>query len=70
MYAIPIILALCFLGIYIAYRGEKKIWNNGIAPCGTKWKDFDTDSQGGRGYKCKCGKHSTWVSYWVDRREH
>ena len=35
----------------------------GICPhCNNKLRNFDTDSQGGRGYKCNCGYY-TWVSY-------
>lgn len=47
--------------------GESKTWNSGTCrECGTKWKQFDIDSQGGRGYKCGCGKHTCWISYSVD----
>jgi len=47
---------------------EKEDWNKGICKsCGTKWHNFDTDSQGGRGYVCETRKHWTWISYGVDR---
>ena len=64
-------LLLFLLGIFLltiawaAYR-ESTWWNNGLCPrCQKRWKHFDTDSQGGRGYKCKNG-HYTWISYPVD----
>ena len=37
---------------------EKKRWNNGKCKCGGQWERFDTDSQGGRMYKCtRCENH-------------
>jgi len=49
------------------YNNEKREWNNGICPhCGGKWKCFDMDSQGGRGYNCNLCNKYTWISYWVD----
>jgi len=74
-----IIIGLCILLVMIigmiwcrAY--EKKLWNSGIcAKCGTEWEYYDTDSHGGRGYKCKCEKLSDryrcWISYSVDKRD-
>ncbi len=45
-----------------ARRGEIKRWNNGVCPqTGEQWEYFDTDSQGGRGYKS--GKYGVWISY-------
>ena len=50
-------------------RLEKKDYNNGVCRnCGIKLKQFDVDSQGGRGYICeRCG-HTVWVSWNVDGR--
>ena len=51
----------------IAKHFESKDWNNGFCrECRTAWKYFDTDSQGGRGYKCS-NKHYFWASYKVDK---
>lgn len=42
---------------------ERKVWNNGKCPkCGEHWEYFDTDSQGGRGYKCPKCDHVLWIS--------
>lgn len=47
-----------------AIKEEKEIFNNGECPnCGCKWMLFDTDSQGGRGYKCAVCEKYIWVSY-------
>jgi len=64
---ISVLVLLCIIGSII----EKKIWNKGFCQkCQTKWKYFDTDSIGGRGYKCEtCGK-AIWITYrTIDRRE-
>jgi len=54
------LLTLCIWG----YLCEKKEWNKGFAPCGTRWKCFDVDSQGGLGYACECPEHHCiWISY-------
>lgn len=62
------LLTLMFVGAYSARRAEKNRWNNGTCEeCGTHWKQFDTDSQGGRMYHCQCDKrHSCDVSWGVD----
>lgn len=70
--ALIIILLFFAIGIPLAYRSEKKSFNNGICPkCGRKLKHIDTDSQGGRLWKCNgigCN-YGTWISYKkVDRR--
>lgn len=58
-----ILIALFIVGTTIGITLEKKGFNNGICPhCNNKMRNFDTDSQGGRGYCCECGYH-TWVSY-------
>lgn len=49
----------------IGYIYDYIDWNRGICPkCGKEWEYFDTDSAGGRGYKCAC-RH-IWISYNVD----
>ena len=51
------------LGI-VAYMGERYSWNGGICrQTGEPWVRFDTDSQGGRGYKDKTGCYVTWISW-------
>ena len=67
---ILVIFAAALLPV-IGIVTERKAYNNGKCPkCGLKLRNFDTDSQGGRGYMCdNCG-YGTWVSYnCVDRRE-
>jgi len=51
-----------------ARRTEKKQFNGGFCTCGRKWRRYDVDSQGGRGYTCDPCHRGTWVSYGsVDR---
>ena len=62
---VVIFISMMMLGIYL----ESRAYNKGICPeCGDNLRNFDTDSQGGRGYCCdKCG-YNTWVSYYcVDK---
>lgn len=67
--AIIVIAFLIVGGIYARYS-EKKSWNNGICPyCGKPWIRFDTDSQGGRMYRCE-NWHGCDISYNVDKRNH
>ena len=49
--------------------GEKKEYNDGICPkCGNKLSFFNTDSYGGRGYRCPDCQYYVWVTHrWVDR---
>ena len=63
-------ITLALFGIFslggIAYICDNKKWNKGISPYnGKKWKLFDRDSQGGRGYTD--GENYIWVSYPVDK---
>jgi hypothetical protein len=59
-------LVIMLAAFYFGYRREKAEWNGGVcAETGLPWEQFDTDSQGGRGYKS--GKYYLWVSYPVDR---
>lgn len=57
------------LAIFLASYAEARRYNNGkCVKCGNELKYFDSDSQGGRGYKCSNCGHTVWVSYpWVDR---
>jgi len=59
-----IISSACLIGRFL----EAKDWNHGrCKECNDSWDRFDTDSQGGRGYKCGCG-NMIWISYKVDRK--
>jgi len=61
-----IIVAVFICGVIWARSNEKKNWNNGICSETQKpWVQFDTDSQGGRGYKS--GEYTIWISYAVDK---
>jgi len=63
-----VFLLLVTSGVIWAYRGEKRNWNNGhCIRCSSKWRHFDTDSHGGRGYSCRCGRY-LWISYPVDKQ--
>lgn len=69
---IAIGLAVVLILISLRLRAEsveKKLWNYGWCPnCHSRWKQFDTDSQGGRGYKCVClPVRRIWISYAVDK---
>ena len=53
--------ALLLVGLY-GFLAERRNYNNGICRRnGEPWQYFDTDSQGGRGYKS--GEYVTWVSW-------
>ena len=69
MTIIIILLFTFVLLMVLAIIGEKQAYNNGVCKrCGNSLQYFDTDSQGGRGYMCKCG-YCVWVSYpLIDRR--
>lgn len=68
--AIIIIVAtvlLIIIGSIMVRRSEIKHWNNGYCKeCGLPWKQFDTDSQGGRMYRCD-NWHYCDISYKVDK---
>ena len=65
-----IVAFLTIVAVVWAREGEKKLWNYGWCPsCHSRWMQFDTDSQGGRGYKCVCNPvRRIWISYGVDKR--
>lgn len=63
------LLVLLVVPPYFQYRWEKRQWNDGTCPkCGTPWRSFDMDSQGGRGYNCETRCSSMWIS-WLRERE-
>ena len=72
-FGLTTILWFCGLVIFftvwvLASRSEAKQWNKGkCVVCQGDWECFDTDSQGGRGYKCGCERRS-WISFNVDRK--
>lgn len=47
----------------IAAMVERRRWNKGHCACGHRWRMFDTDSQGGRMYKCDACKSYVDISY-------
>lgn len=58
-----LLLLLIPLLACIGYLWERHDYNKGICrKSGKPWIYFDTDSQGGRGYKDGEG-HCVWVSY-------
>jgi hypothetical protein len=62
MTAYWLIVAFLLGGALGASMAERRAWNRGICrQTGEPWVYFDTDSQGGRGYKS--GKHCTWISW-------
>lgn len=60
-----IVFVLAVIVLIHSYLHEKKLWNKGICPlCNTEWNYVDSDSQGGRGYKCECmHQHRVWISW-------
>lgn len=60
-------LGFLMVGPFLVRLIEEKRWNNGICPeCGERWFQYDTDSQGGRLYRCE-NWHSCDVTYNVDK---
>ena len=58
--ALACLIAVPYLGI----RMETKAYNGGKCPeCKTRWRQYDVDSQGGRGYTCDTCPRGCWVSY-------
>lgn len=61
------VLLFITVGPIYVRRQEKKIWNRGQCPtCGEPWIHYDTDSQGGRMYRCD-NWHGCTISYRVDK---
>ena len=62
--AIVVIFIAFALAIGWAWNKEISEWNNGTCDkCGGKYKSFDTDSQGGVGYKCDSCGNVIWITY-------
>lgn len=58
-----IVAWLLFIAAWGCWLSERNAFNRGVCRiCGTLWRRFDTDSQGGRGYMCGHG-HDTWCSW-------
>lgn len=63
-----IFLLLALIPILIIRHYEKKDYNEGrCKTCGGKLRYFDTDSQGGRGYRCENCHRVVWVSWGADK---
>jgi len=61
---IPLVLAVMVWG----FSSERRSWNGGYCQCGERWRRFDIDSQGGRGYVCLGCNQRMWISYpFIDR---
>ncbi len=62
------ILLIMLVGSLWCSISERKEWNNGICKTnGKSWEWFDTDSQGGEGYKA--GDEFLWLSWNKKRGE-
>jgi hypothetical protein len=62
------VVGIIVIGAVATILLERKIWNRGICKdCGSPWVRFDTDSGGGRLYKCNCPNSFMAVSWWFDR---
>ena len=63
------VLVFMLCGIVWARGHEKKEWNGGICTAcpGSRVVQFDTSSQGCRGYRCDECQRRFWISYGVDR---
>ncbi len=60
------LVTVMVLGMLYARHTERVMWNDGVcAATGKPWVRFDTDSQGGRGYRSD--DNWLWVSYDVDK---
>ena len=60
-----IIVIVCFF-CWVSYtiKSEYKKFNKGICPkCGKRFRLFDIDSHGARGYVCDDCEHYIWISY-------
>ncbi|MEM6625018.1 MAG: hypothetical protein AAF674_22605 [Pseudomonadota bacterium] len=65
---IPISVLILVCLMLWARHCEARAWNGGIdAKTGERWRYFDTDSQGGRGYRSSA--RTIWISYSVDNQE-
>lgn len=66
-----IIVIVCLFFCWVVYSiiSDYKTFNKGICPkCGKRFRLFDIDSHGSRGYVCDDCAHYIWVSYYfVDK---
>ena len=63
MITIIIVTGIIVLGTCYGFYSEKVNWNGGVCrESGQCWEYFDSDSQGGKGYKDGMG-NTHWVSY-------
>lgn len=62
---VGVTIFLVIVAATVAARlAEGKAFNCGsCSSCGRKWRRYDTDSQGGRGYTCDHCHRGTWISY-------
>lgn len=61
------VLLFMIIGTIVVRRLEIKQWNNGYCrECGKLWIHFDTDSHGGRMYRCE-NWHVCIISYNIDK---
>jgi hypothetical protein len=67
MWILSLLVILLLLGL-AGYRYDKRDWNNGVCnDSQLPWIQFDTNSQGERGYTDNDG-HYIWISYPVDKK--
>jgi len=68
--AIGLVAVTALIGLCL--WSERRAWNGGkCKKCSAALKQFDTDSQGGRGYCCTegCDGSNVWISWPVDGRK-
>ena len=63
LFILAAVIGLFIYVIHYARKLEIKDWNGGKCSCGGKWKQYDTDSQGGRGYECPLCFKGIWITY-------
>ena len=61
MVELLVLIPFLLLGV-IGSVAERRLWNGGVCKeTGERWEYFDTDSQGGRGYRSK--DKVAWISW-------
>lgn len=67
MLIVWVFLALTLISAAVCWISEAREWNGGVCgKSGLRWRLFDRDSQGGRGYTDDAGNYC-WVSWPADR---
>jgi len=67
IFCVGLLLILAII-VGLAMQVEARNYNKGVCiKCGNKLQQFDTDSQGNRGYICNNCSYTTWVSYPIDK---